>query len=197
MTQFEQALQHLLPPGLAWPRDPASVWMRLLGGLAAALQEHHDYTAEVAAEWLPQSTRTRLPEWEEACGLPDPCFGPLQTYEARQAAVVARLRGYQGAYDDSSPAALGAIAAFCASLGFPATVTYNTPFRCRRNRVGQRLGANDGKLWIAITGVSSPLRVGVGRVGRRLVDRPPEVAQLDCALDRVVPARFEINVVLS
>lgn len=197
MNAFEQALAHLLPQGAAWPRDAQSVWMRLLAGLAGLLLEQHDYTHVVATEWLPHTTRTRLEEWEAALGLPDPCFGAAQSYEQRRAAVLARLRGYQGAYADSSPAALGAIAAYCAALGTPATVTYHTPFRVGRDRVGRRLGINDGKLYVSIVASSTPFRVGVGRVGSRLIEYPPQVVELACALDRVVPARFEINVVIA
>lgn len=200
LEAFVQALAHLLPQGYAWPRDPASVWMRLLRGVAGSFSEHHDFVQQTAAEWLPQTTHTRLAEWEAAVDLPDPCFGPLQTESERRAALLARLRGHQGAYEDSSPAAPGAIEAYCAAIGVTATVTYRRPFRVGQ-RVGGRLGANDGQLFIQVTGTPSaapePFRVGRDRVSRRLVERAPEIERLTCALERVVPARFRIVVLLS
>lgn len=194
---FRQALSYLLPQGYAWPRDPGSVWMMLLQGDAALLAEHHQVVQQAAAQWLPQLTNTRLEEWEEACGLPDPCFGPLQTYEARRAAVLARLRGFLGAYADSSPASLGSIQRYIANLGFAATISYGMPFRVGRNRCGDRLGATGhGTLNVTVNAPSLPLRVGAGRVGQRLIQRPPGVGELVCSLAGVVPARFAINVVL-
>lgn len=192
---YTQALAQLLPPGAAWPRDTASVWMRLLIGLAGSMQALHAFTVQTACEWLPQGTHTRLPEWEAALDLPDPCLDALQTEDQRRAAVLARLRGHQGAYADSSPAAPGAIAAYAAALGLPATVTASRPFRVGRDRVGARLGSN-GKLivQVAAAGVSEPFRVGTHRVGRRLVERPPQVAQMACLLERVAPARFAVVV---
>lgn len=177
VDKFTQALAHLLPQGAAWPRDPASVWMRLLAGIAATFDELHRYTHQAVGEWLPHSTRTRLAEWEEATGLPDGCFGATQTDADRRARLLARLRGYQGAYADSSPAALAPLVAFCAALGYTLTARYNLPFRVGM-RCGQRLGANDGRLYLFVP-----------------VARTADAAALVCSLDRVVPARFSINVV--
>lgn len=178
MNKFSQALAHLLPPGAAWPRDPSSVWMRLVEGVAGALDELHQFTAQAVGEWQPHTTRTRLAEWEEAAGLPDACFGAAQTEADRRARLLARLKGFAGAYADTSPAALAAIVAFCAAIGFTLTGRYNTPFRVRRDRCGRRLGANDGRVY---------LFVPVARAG--------EAAQLTCALDRVLPARFVLTLV--
>lgn len=200
LDAFYQSLTYLLPPGFAWPRDPNSVWMRLLRGVAASFEELHAFTQQTGTEWLPQTTHTRLGEWEAALGLPDPCFyGVTQTEADRRAAVLTRLRGPQGAYADSSPAAPGAIEAYLDSLGFTATVWARYPFRVS-NRVGRRLGANDGRMVIRVaaapSAVPEPFRVGAHRVSRRLVERAPEYLRITCALERVVPARFSIYVEL-
>lgn len=180
LTAMAQSMAHLLPPGAAWPRDPASVWMRLLTGLVAVVDEHHQVVQQATREWLPQITHTRLSEWEATTGLPDSCGTVLATEAQRRAAVLARLRGYLGPFDDSSPAALDVIAAYCAELGYAdAVVVYNVPFRVGRNRCGDRLGSLDGKLWITISGS---------------VD---DQALLACALQAVVPARFSIHVVTA
>lgn len=201
LDAFHQSLSYLLPQGHAWPRDPASVWMRLLRGVAASFDELHQFTLQTWNEWMPQSTHTRLGEWEAAVGLPDPCFyGVVQTEDQRRAAVLARLRGPQGEYADSSPAAPGAIERYCETLGFTATVVVRFPFRVG-HRISARLGGNDGQMYIRISGTPSsspePFRVGRDHVSRRLVERAPEYEQLTCALERVVPARFAINIILE
>ncbi len=197
LASFIQSLSYLLPQGYAWPRDPNSTLMKVLSGLAALFSDLHTWTLNQTNEWLPHLTHTRLEEWEAATGLPDPCFGPEQEYEARRGRLLARLRGPTGFYPDSSPAAPGAIEAVCESFGFPADVHYNTPFRVGRDRVGRRLGVLDGILYVLIDTPSTPFRVGRSRVSDRLIDRPPEAEQLACALEAYVPARFQLNIVLS
>lgn len=194
---FYQSMTYLMPVGYAWPRDPSSTLMRVLQGMAGAFGELHRWTHRSATEWLPHMTVTRLGEWETALGLPDPCFGPLQSYADRRARVLARLRGWQGAYGDSSPASVGAIEAFIANMGYEGRAAYNTPFRVGRDRVGRRLGVLDGRLHVHIPIVSDPMRVGVGRVGDRLIGRPITVSELVCALEHRVPARFNLNVILT
>lgn len=176
--RFAQALAYLLPPGAAWPRDTSSVWMRVIFGVAAALDELHRFTHQAVVDWQPHSTRLRLAEWEEATGLPDACFGAVQTEDERRQRVLARLRGFQGAYADSSPAALAGLVAYAAALGWVLTAGYNTPFRVGRDRVGRRLGVNDGRVYLYVP-----------------ADRGAEAGELTCALDRVLPARFSLVLV--
>jgi uncharacterized protein YmfQ (DUF2313 family) len=166
--------------------------LKILGGLAGALHEHHAWTQQATLEWLPHGTHTRLEEWEAATGLPDPCFGPTQTMEARRGRLLSRLRGPSGFYADSSPSALGAIETVIANMGFSATAHYNTRFRCGRDRTGRRLGRNDGVLHVMVDAPSTPFRVGTSRVGRRLIEVPPDVSEMHCALEKYVPARFEL-----
>lgn len=187
-----QALATLLPEGFAWPREPASVWMRLLHGVAANLHELHAWLEQATTEWLPHATHTRLAEWEAALGLPDPCFGPLQTTAARQAAVLTLLRGNPGHYADSSPAAPAAIQARAAAMGFAATVTYNWPMRVG-DAVGSPVGGPAGVLHVQVVGTETLFRMG-DPVGNRLGEPAPGVNELGCALQRLVPARFQINV---
>ena len=195
MDKFQQALAHLLPTGWAWPRDPDSTVMRVLAGVAASFADLHDFTTATQQQWLPHLAGPRLPEWEEATGLPDACFGVVQTDDRRRQLLLARLRGPELAYADSSPAAPGAIEAICATLGYSATVRYNVPFRAGRDRCGNRLGRLSGVLNVLVTTESTRLRVGAGRVGDHLITRTLTDAQLECCLQRVVPARYQLNVV--
>lgn len=191
MDKIHQALQQLLPQGFAWPRDESSTLQKLLAGMGALLAQTDAVIGTATTEWLPHLTATRLDEWEEALGLPDPCVRSIpQTLEERRSAVILRLRGLAGLYDDSSPAAPGGIAAVCADHGFEADVRYNIPFRCGRDRVGKRLGQLDGKLYILLHGPSAPFRCG-DRIGTRLFKRPPGAVTLACYLASAVPARFK------
>jgi uncharacterized protein YmfQ (DUF2313 family) len=195
MNKFWQALAALLPTGFAWPRDPNSTLMRVVKAKAEGLGQLHEFTRMTADQWQPHQAVTRLAEWEEATSLPDACFGTDQDMAMRRKLLLARLRGPELAYPDSSPASPGAIVAICAWLGYPlVTVAYNTPFRCGM-RVGRRLGALDGKLWITVTIQSAPFRVGVSRVGDRLLQGTLNGGELACYLQRVVPARYSVNVI--
>ena len=195
MDKFLQALACLLPTGFAWPRDPSSVLMTFVKGLAGSFSEHHEAVSETVRQWQPATTVNRLAEWEEATGLPDTCFGLGQSEALRRKLLLARLRPVELYYDDSSPAAPGTIVAICAWLGYTATVAYNTPFRAGRSRVGQRLGALNGRLWITVTLRTIPFRSGVSRVGARLREGTLNGGELACYLQRIVPARYEVNVI--
>lgn len=195
MEKFAQSLASLLPTGFAWPRDPNSVLMKFIRGLAGAFSEHHEFVAEAVRQWQPATTVNRLAEWEEAAGLPDACFGLDQSEALRRKLLLARLRPAELAYDDSSPAAPESIVEICAWLGYKATVRYNTPFRVGRNRVGQRLGALNGRLWITVTLEGIPFRVGASRVSARLREGTLNGGELACYLKRVIHARYEVNVI--
>lgn len=195
MEKFLQALAALLPTGYAWPRDPDSVLMRVLRGLAGVFFEHHGYTAETVRQWQPLTTVNRLVEWEEACGLPDKCFGDDQPEALRRKLLLMRLRGAVLPYTDSSPAAPGAIEQLCLRLGYVATVRYNTPFRCGVNRTADRLGALDGQLYITVTTGNPVFRVAQNRVADRLVNGTSTGNELACYLKRVLPARYALNII--
>ena len=191
---FAQALQQLLPTGFAWPRNPRSVLMRVLHGVAASFDELHQFVLATAQQWLPHQTTLRLREWEEACGLPDSCLGPDQTEVERRAALVARLRGMRLPCADSSHAALAVIRSVCAELGYEVQrAAYNTPLRVGIGQAGQRLGQLDGKLYVLVNVVARPMRVG-DAAGSRLVTDAKDLWPLLCYLRRIVPARYEVIV---
>jgi uncharacterized protein YmfQ (DUF2313 family) len=82
----------LLPQGLAWPREPDSVLVRVCTGLANVW----GYVDGRAADLLeresdPRKTLELLPDWERAWGLPDPCFQEPLTIADRQRVLVQRM----------------------------------------------------------------------------------------------------------
>lgn len=190
--QFLQSLSYLLPRGFAWPRDPGSTLMRVVRPLAQELDDLHQFTHGTVMRWQPATT-TRLDEWEAATGLPDPCFA--NDDDTRRQMLLMRLRGAQLPFADSSPAAPAVIEAICASVGYAATLAYNTPLRCG-HRIGRRMGRLDGELYVTVVLPSGRLRVGTGRVGARLIFGTKTGSDLACLLGRVIPARFRINLIL-
>lgn len=192
VEQFTESLAGLLPQGHAWPRSADSVLMAVVRAEAA---QHAQLMADVQAmarQWQPATTVARLAEWEASCGLPDRCLGAVQTEAQRRQVLLRTLRGPVLPLADSSPAAAAVIEAACTEIGFEVTVAYNKPLRVGR-RVGNRLGDLDGRLYVFVASRSQPMRVGVGRVGDRLVERDLPPANLTCFLERFVPARYSIN----
>lgn len=192
VDQFYESLQGLLPQGFAWPRQPDSTWMRLLRSEAEQLAQHTDDIHAMVRQWQPHTTVARLAEWEEACGLPDTCLGPNQSEGLRRQTLLTTLRGLDLPFDDSSFAAPQVIEAQCERLGFEVSARYNWPMRVG-TPVGATLGDLDGRLFVVVSASSEPMRVGLGRVGDRLVERDLPDASLSCVLERIVPARFSIN----
>lgn len=191
--KYLQALSQLLPPGWAFPRHSVSTVMSVLAGQAGMLSDFDEYADESVRQWIPITTCSRLDEWETALGLPDQCFGYEQTVSQRTDSVLARLQGDMDlVYDDSSADSAGSIKAYMARNGFTVDVFYNIPFRVGRNHVSDALGALSGVLNIRLRSVCTPFQAG-GRIGKRLLQCTKDTEEALCLLKKVVPARFDIN----
>ncbi len=192
--KFTQALMAALPEGDAWTKHPGSVQVAVVRGFAAAFAALDEHTADAPVQWLPQSTVTRLGEWERAVGLPDGTSRDVASYESRRADVLARLRGVDLAYDDSSPAALAAIEDELERAGFTADLSYCLPARVSTARCGDRLGGELCVLWVSVPGaVFTPARIGAV-CGNRLGTFNIDAKRLQALLERIIPARFEYRV---
>lgn len=78
-----------LPQGQAWPREPGSTLVNACLGLAYT----YGFVDSRAADLLeresdPRHTIELLPDWEQAWGLPDPCFPTATTIAERQKMLV-------------------------------------------------------------------------------------------------------------
>lgn len=127
---YAAALISLLPTGPAWPRDPGSILVAALTGLA----EYWGFVDSRAADLLeresdPRLTVELLPDWERAWGLPDPCISTPQTIAARQKMLVLWMTMIGG----QSRAFFTSIAAW---LGYTITITEFAPFMVGVSRVG-------------------------------------------------------------
>jgi uncharacterized protein YmfQ (DUF2313 family) len=82
----------LLPQGIAWPRDPDSVLMKVVSGLAQIWGFVDGRAADLLErESDPRLTIELLPDWERNWGLPDPCFVQAQTIDQRHRLLVFKM----------------------------------------------------------------------------------------------------------
>jgi uncharacterized protein YmfQ (DUF2313 family) len=134
---YAQALISLLPQGPAWPRDPFSILVQAIVGLA----QYWGFVDGRAADLLetesdPRLTLELLPDWERNWGLPDPCLiDPPTDLTSRRLALVAKmtLLGAQ------SRAFFYSIAE---ALGYNITITERAPYMCGVSRVGDTRGSD-------------------------------------------------------
>ncbi len=132
-TDYQQAMQRLLPRGRAWRVDSASDLSALLLALAPTYARSTAAAAQVLVDANPGTTENLLIEWEESLGLPDPCTASNPSLEQRQAAVRAKFcaRGsLTSAY----------FIALAAALGFTITITEFATFVAGRPCGGPCLG---------------------------------------------------------
>ena len=120
---YTQGYVNLLPRGKVWPKSPGSSQYALMSALALTAQRLDARAQTLLVDAFPATTVELLPEWELTLGLPDPCDGPDQTVEQRQAHVISKFVNAGG---QSKPYFLGVLA----RLGYPdATITEYAPFR--------------------------------------------------------------------
>jgi uncharacterized protein YmfQ (DUF2313 family) len=98
---YAQQLLTLLPSGQAWPKWPGSTLERTITGLAT----YYGFVDGRAGDLLERESDPRktiittldgepdglLPDWEQAFGLPDPCFQEPLTIADRQRVLVQRI----------------------------------------------------------------------------------------------------------
>lgn len=193
--QYFDSLMRLMPRGFAWPKRKGTAQGAWIQAYATTLNDFELFTYRTIEQWWPHQTCSRIDEWAQAVGLPDPCFGQSDEISLRDQ-MLGRLRGLINLpYEDSSAAAPDVIKQLCKQIGYEVEVWYNWPFRVGRNRVGDRLGALDGQLNIRIIRVCEPFRVGVNRVGDRLVNCTQDSQDLICYLKRIVAARFAVRLI--
>ena len=162
-ADFASAMVALMPPGLAWPRDPLAAQCQTIAGLAPTYQRSTARANRLLIDAFPATAIELLTDWESSVGLPDPLVGQLPTIQQRQASVVARISGTGGqsaAYYIS----------YAARLGYAVTVTCYTPFRMGQQRLGQQLGGPD---WAHVWAITAPITTVMPfRMGVSFMDEP-------------------------
>lgn len=86
-------LQALMPPGVAWPRDPDAELTKTLRALAYEFCRVQARARTLLDELDPRTTVEMLDDWERVFGLPDDCVTPT-TLAERRAALQAKMLGF-------------------------------------------------------------------------------------------------------
>lgn len=121
VNDYVQALQALMPRGLAWPRDPSSTQAQLLSGLAPSLYRVNGSAIQLLIDAFPATADAMLPEWQETLGLPGLYGYTGSDLATQQAQVVAALT------DDGGQSAAYFIA-LAVSLGLAITINGYRPY---------------------------------------------------------------------
>lgn len=121
VEEYQAALAALLPRGRAWPRDPSSTLMKLLGGLAGSFARTNAAANDLLVQAFPATATAFLGEWESALGLPDVFGAAPTTEEGRRSAIVAALT-------DTGGQSIPYFVELAKTLGFLITVTQFTSY---------------------------------------------------------------------
>ena len=208
---YATALGNLLPYGQAWPREPESVLVRTLNGLA----NYWGFVDARAADLLEQESDPRktielLPDWERNWGLPDPCFKSALTIDQRHQMLLFKMTLMGG----QSRQFFIDIADW---LGYKITITEYSPFMAGISQAGDtigeigwadypghhpevvdyrwRIGPPEMRFYWTVHVTNAPLtwfRCGAGEAG---VDHHLEIGyaqDLECLLRRWKPAHTDI-----
>ena len=89
-ADYLSQLLALQPPGAALPREPESVWVRLLAALADGFERVDARSNDLVRESDPRSCIELITDWERVCGLPGECLADdsIASLQGRRAAVV-------------------------------------------------------------------------------------------------------------
>ena len=202
---YAYALAALLPQGIAWPRWPTTIIMRVVYGLAGIMGFCDSRAADLLErESDPRQTVELLPEWERAWGLPDPCYAEPLGIAERQRHLVLRMTLLGG----QSRAFFIGVAAF---LGYTITISEYRPWMVGLDRCGDsRMLLPDGSLseWPHY-GIGDPVmrfywtvhvhavrlvwfRAAAGQAGIDPHLRIALATDLECVLNRWKPAHTMI-----
>lgn len=142
LSAWLAALQALLPPGRALPRDPGARFTKLLEAIAALLLAAQLRLEALLIEWDPAHATTMLPDWERFLGLPDDCMAGLAlTTQDRQRIAAQRLTEEGG---QSIPYFVG----LADQLGEPGvTITEFRPMNCNDDCNDSLISEGDSFTW--------------------------------------------------
>lgn len=184
VEEYAQLLKNLLPPGVAFPREPGTNLEKVLLGCAVELSRVESRADTLAIEVNPQSTTELLTDWERATGLPDKCSGELEeTVQGRRQAVVAKLASIGG---QSIPYFIEV----ARQLGYEITISEFRPFRAGISSAGDPL--TNGPEWPFVWRVNArettiiSFRAGLSAAGEPL--RSWGNTALECKINQLKPA---------
>lgn len=180
---YTQALQALMPVGLAWTREPDAVQSAVLGALANSYQRSDSGALSLLRGGFPASATILLTEWEKSLGLPDDCsIGEVDTIGKRQAAVVSKLISTGG---QSKSYFIG----IARTLGFNITIKEFRQARSGLSVCGDGLNGEDWPfVWMV---VADSTTVSFARAGNSYCGDPLRSwgnKQMECTFNKLSPS---------
>jgi uncharacterized protein YmfQ (DUF2313 family) len=144
-ADYRVAINHLLPKGLAWPRESDTVLQKVVHGLSGIWGGSVETLAALLlqTESDPRLANVLLADWEQAWGLPDQCIPiPSEDLDIRRTNLVTKMT-FLGAqskqfFIDQAEA-----------IGQTITIREYAPYMCGVSRVGDTHDLNtddDGKM---------------------------------------------------
>lgn len=186
--KYLSQIQALLPPGVAWTREPDANLTQLLAALSEEFART-DLRADVLLEEAdPRTTYEMLTDWERTLGLPDECVvSAEQTLQSRRGAVVSRLTAIGG----QSRAYYLDLAA---AMGHTITIAEVRPSRAGVLQAGDELIGTESTVhyWqVSVPTVTTYAFVAGGSTaGEELGYWQP--SELECVFARTKPAHTNI-----
>ncbi len=194
-ASFIHSFMAMLPTGGVWPRSPDSTLYKTVSGLMTGVAS---WMARVSVflnrESFPPNSLELLPDWEQALGLPEPCFPAVQSTEARQLQVLEKLARRPG---EASRAYFIAIAA---RLGYQISITEYKPFLAGLSQCGsaQWMLAPHSMRYVWRVHVPDPrlhwfhMGAGGGKAGFDPQLRITRAEDLECILNKLKPAHTKL-----
>lgn len=181
--EYAALLRDLLPPGLAFRREPGTQLEQILLGAAEELSRVEARGDALTDEVNPASTTELLSDWERASGLPDRCAGVLEdTLQGRRAALLAKITSTGGQ-------SIEYFISVAKALGYEITIDEFRPFQAGRSRAGDALYNGD---WRYVWRVNAPETTIIEfRAGRSAAGEPLRSwgnAPLECKINQLKPA---------
>lgn len=185
---YSQALQSLIPQGLAWPREPGAVQAAVIRALATSFQRSDSDAISLLNGGFPATATILLPEWETSLGLPDDCsIGEVDTLAKRQSAVVSKLISTGG---QSKSYFIG----IAKALGYIITIKEFRQARAGLSVCGDGLNGDDWPfVWmIEAEGISvTTAQAGISYCGDPL--RSWGNKQLECTMSALSPSHTTLK----
>lgn len=184
---YRSQMLSLLPVGIAWPKDPSSVWSAVMGAIAEGMARIDRRINELVGESDPRTAYETIEDWETTYGLPDPCSGQQVTLQGRRLMLISRVTARGG----QTPAYFVSVAA---ALGFSISIEEHGLFRCDEAQCDVTPLNEDG--WSYTWTVRAPevtetvFRCDQSTTGEPLLAFGNQ--RLECAILRLKPAHTNV-----
>jgi uncharacterized protein YmfQ (DUF2313 family) len=179
---YRKQLEKLLPQGLAYKRDPGSIIVKLLEGMAEELARVDARASDLILEADPRTASELFQDWLRVVGIPDACSIYAAGSEDERLQLLEKLTSEAG----QGPEVFRNVAE---ALGYTgAEVVEYFPFRVDLNTCEDPLYDEAWGYAFSVVIQEAPLyfRAGANRAGDYLTTSSAEL--LDCIIKKSKPA---------